>query len=93
MPHFQELPPTLNALLTEKNHNPVKFRNNIRSFNLGVALELHIVDEITIRTGAPGVYAIKGMVCLKLGLMKLMTGRHTRHLKTYFCDLDHQYQQ
>ena len=80
LPHFPELPPTLNALLTENNHDSVKFRKNIRKFNSGMAMASHIVDERTIRTGAPGAYTTKGMVYHKLGPMTPMPGRRPRHL-------------
>ena len=53
----------------------------------------HIVDETTIRTGAPGAYTIKGMVYRKLGPMTPMPGRHPRYLQTYFHDPDYQHQQ
>ena len=54
-----------------------------------MAMESHIVDEITIRTGATGAYTIKGMVCRKLGPMTLIPGRHPRYLQTYFHDPDY----
>ena len=53
----------------------------------------HIVDERTIRTGAPGVYTIKGMVYRKLRPMTPMPGRRPRNLQTYFYDPDYQHQQ
>lgn len=92
MPHFLELLPTLNDLLTEKNHNAVKFRKNIQSFNSGLAIVSHIVDETIIRTGAPGAYTIKGMVYRKLGTMTLIPGKYSRCLKTYFHNPDYQHQ-
>ena len=93
MPHFPELLPTLNALLTEKSYDSVKFRNNIQKFNSRTAMASCIVDETTILTEAPGAYTIKGMLCRKLGFMTPIPGKYPRFLQTYFNDIDYQHQQ
>ena len=80
MYHFPELPPILNTLLTENNHNSVKFRKKISKFKSGIAMESHKVDAKTVLTGVPGTYTIKGMVYRKLGPMTAMLMRPPRYL-------------
>jgi hypothetical protein len=94
LPNLPATPQELEVLLTNKKRNAVKFRNQIRMYNLVLAFTSlgAKVDESV--TGSPGPYSfrIQGELYHKIGSLCLAEGQRPQFAQLYIHDTKHECQ-
>jgi hypothetical protein len=94
LPNLPATPQELEVLLTSKESNAVKFRNQIRMYNSVLAFTSFgaKVDESVI--GGPGPYSfrIQGELYHKIGSLCPVEGQRPQFAQLYFHDTEHERQ-